>query len=154
MRALVLLILTTTAHADSRGQLASTLAHPGARLYTPIKIDHATRCSAIRVTDQALVFRSFDGHTIERSAWQFYWNADEPDTIGIADPTHESIVVDPDWPWGGGGFGTLCASDHPVIYFHEHVEIGEQPLYFTLAACRAALRTHAVAHETPEFAGC
>ena len=155
MRWLAIVLISTTAHADSRAQLATTLAHPGARLFTPIHTDGATRCSALHVDgDHGLVFEIYDGHEIRKSTWQLYWNPDDPDTIGIADPSSESIVVDPDWPWGGGGYGTLCASDHAVTYFQGHVEIGNQPLYFTLATCRAALRRQPlVDHETPSFDG-
>jgi hypothetical protein len=154
MRWLVLVLVTATAHADSRGQLAAALARPGARLFTPVHSDGALHCSALHVADHGLVYESYDGHAIAKSAWQLYWNPEDPDTIGIADPTYEAIVVDPDWPWAGGGFGTLCASDHAITYFHEHVEIGNQPLYFTLAGCRSALRRQPfVDHDTPSFDG-
>lgn len=134
-------------------QWKRALAHPGFLLYTPVKTASTSRCAAMRVTDEGLVFATYDGHTIEKSTWQLSWDPDAPETIGIAEPSHVSLVVDPDWPWGGGSMGLVCEGDYEIRYRTDHVEIGEQPLYFTLAACRAALRTRPVAHETPEFAG-
>ena len=155
MRALIFVLVASAASAQpdaSRSQLAALFAH-GGKLYTPMANTSSRRCTAMRVTAHDFVFADWDGMYMTTSSWAYNWSAEEPDTVGIADPDTHSEVVPPDPDvWPVGSFGTLCAGDYKITYTRDRVEIGGQPLYFTLAAGRAAL-ARPIEHATPDFIG-
>ena len=153
MRVLTLVLVASVASAQPHpSRMADLFAH-GGKLYTPVANTSARRCIAMRVTATDFVYTDWDGKYMTTSSWAYSWSAEEPDSIGIADPdTHTEVVPPNPDVWPAGNYGTLCAGDYKITVARDHVEIGGQLLYFTLAGCRATLK-HPIDHVTPDFIG-
>jgi hypothetical protein len=153
MRVLTLLLVASVASAQPHpSRMADVFTH-GGKLFTPVVDTSARRCVAMRVTTTDFVYTDWDGTYMTTTSWAYSWSPEEPDTVGIADPTTHTEVVPPNPDvWPPGSYGTLCADNYKITVARDHVEIGGQLLYFTLAGCRVAMNK-AIGRNVVDFLG-